>query len=54
MVGVTQQLCVFVVLRRNSMLIDDISHTVFPGVVVGYALPSWSPSARRGSPARDF
>lgn len=29
---------VFVVLRRNSMLVDGISHAVFPGIVVGYAL----------------
>lgn len=31
---------VFVVLRRNSMLVDGISHAVFPGIVVGYALTS--------------
>ncbi|RNE48175.1 metal ABC transporter permease [Corynebacterium alimapuense] len=29
---------VFVVLRRNSMLVDGISHAVFPGIVVGFAL----------------
>lgn len=29
---------VFVVLRRNSMLVDGISHAVFPGIVVGYWL----------------
>ncbi len=28
----------FVVLRRNSMLVDAISHAVLPGIVVGYAL----------------
>ena len=27
---------VFVVLRKNSMLVDAISHAVFPGIVVGY------------------
>lgn len=27
---------VFVVLRKNSMLIDAISHAVLPGIVVGY------------------
>lgn len=27
---------VFVVLRRNSMVVDAISHAVFPGIVVGY------------------
>lgn len=27
---------VFVVLRRNSMLVDAISHAVLPGIVVGY------------------
>ena len=26
----------FVVLRRNSMLVDAISHAVLPGIVVGY------------------
>ncbi|WFP17435.1 metal ABC transporter permease [Citricoccus muralis] len=26
----------FVVLRRNSMLVDAIGHAVFPGIVVGY------------------
>lgn len=31
---------VFIVLRRNSMLVDGISHAVFPGIVVGYALTS--------------
>ncbi|MCS5478563.1 metal ABC transporter permease [Corynebacterium sp. YIM 101645] len=31
---------VFVVLRRNSMLVDGISHAVFPGIVIGYALTS--------------
>lgn len=29
---------VFIVLRRNSMLVDGISHAVFPGIVVGFAL----------------
>lgn len=29
---------VFVVLRSNSMLVDGISHAVFPGIVIGYAL----------------
>lgn len=29
---------VFVVLRRNSMLVDGIGHAVLPGIVVGYAL----------------
>ena len=29
---------VFVVLRRNSMLVDGISHAVFPGIVIGFAL----------------
>ncbi|MGK0716448.1 metal ABC transporter permease [Leucobacter sp. W1153] len=29
---------VFIVLRRNSMLVDAISHAVFPGIVVGYLL----------------
>lgn len=28
---------VFVVLRRNSMLVDAISHAVLPGIVLGYA-----------------
>lgn len=27
---------VFVVLRRNSMLVDAISHAILPGIVVGY------------------
>ncbi|MGI8394339.1 metal ABC transporter permease [Leucobacter sp. W1038] len=27
---------VFIVLRKNSMLVDAISHAVFPGIVVGY------------------
>lgn len=27
---------VFVVLRKSSMLVDGISHAVFPGIVVGY------------------
>src|SRR5690625_6690164 len=27
---------VFVVLRKNSMLVDAISHAVLPGIVVGY------------------
>lgn len=27
---------VFIVLRRNSMLVDAISHAVLPGIVVGY------------------
>ena len=27
---------VFVVLRKNSMLVDAISHSVLPGIVVGY------------------
>lgn len=31
---------VFVVLRGNSMVVDGISHAVFPGIVVGYALTS--------------
>lgn len=29
---------VFIVLRRNSMLIDGVAHAVFPGIVVGYLL----------------
>lgn len=29
---------VFVVLRRNSMLVEGIAHAVLPGIVVGYAL----------------
>lgn len=29
---------VFVVLRRNSMLVDAIGHAVLPGIVVGYAV----------------
>lgn len=29
---------VFVVLRRDSMLVDGISHAILPGIVVGYAL----------------
>ncbi|MGD8216424.1 metal ABC transporter permease [Aestuariimicrobium sp. Y1814] len=29
---------VFVVLRRDSMLVDAIGHAVLPGIVVGYAL----------------
>lgn len=29
---------VFVVLRRESMLVDAIGHAVFPGIVLGYAL----------------
>lgn len=29
---------VFIVLRKNSMLVDAISHAVFPGIVVGYLL----------------
>ena len=29
---------VFVVLRKNSMLVDAISHAVLPGIVVGYAV----------------
>lgn len=29
---------VFVVLRRGSMLVDAISHAVFPGIVLGFAL----------------
>ncbi len=29
---------VFIVLRRNSMLIDGVAHAVFPGIVVGYFL----------------
>ncbi len=28
---------VFVVLRRNSMLVEGIAHAVLPGIVVGYA-----------------
>ena len=28
----------FVVLRRNSMLVEGIAHAVLPGIVVGYAL----------------
>ena len=28
---------VFVVLRRNAMVVDAISHAVLPGIVVGYA-----------------
>ncbi|MGP6173866.1 metal ABC transporter permease [Corynebacterium sp. A21] len=31
---------VFVVLRGNSMIVDGISHAVFPGIVLGYALTS--------------
>lgn len=27
----------FIVLRKNSMLVDAISHSVLPGIVVGYA-----------------
>lgn len=27
---------VFIVLRRSSMLVDGISHAVFPGIVIGY------------------
>src|SRR5690606_37029870 len=26
----------FIVLRKNSMLVDAISHAVLPGIVVGY------------------
>lgn len=29
---------VFVVLRKNSMIVDGISHAVLPGIVVGFAL----------------
>lgn len=29
---------VFVVLRKDSMLVDAISHAVLPGIVVGYAI----------------
>ncbi|MHA2788146.1 metal ABC transporter permease [Corynebacterium sp. S7] len=29
---------VFVVLRKNSMLVDAIGHAAFPGIVVGYAI----------------
>ncbi|MGO1465196.1 MAG: metal ABC transporter permease [Brachybacterium sp.] len=29
---------VFVVLRKNSMLVDGIGHAVLPGIVVGYAV----------------
>lgn len=29
---------VFVVLRKNSMLVDGIGHAVLPGIVVGYAI----------------
>jgi len=29
---------VFVVLRKNSMLVDGMSHAVFPGIVVGFML----------------
>lgn len=29
---------VFVVLRKSSMLVDAMSHAVFPGIVFGYAL----------------
>ncbi len=29
---------VFVVLRKNSMLVDGMSHAVFPGIVTGYLL----------------
>lgn len=29
---------VFVVLRRNSMLVDAVSHAVLPGIVIGYFL----------------
>lgn len=29
---------VFVVLRRNSMLVDAIGHAAFPGIVVGFAI----------------
>ena len=28
----------FVVLRRNSMLVEGIAHAVLPGIIVGYAL----------------
>lgn len=31
---------VFVILRRNSMLIDAISHALLPGIVIGYLLTS--------------
>lgn len=31
---------VFVVLRRNSMIVDAISHAVLPGIVIGYLLTS--------------
>lgn len=31
---------VFVVLRRHSMIVEAISHAVFPGIVVGYLLTS--------------
>ena len=27
---------VFIVLRKNSMLVDAISHAILPGIVVGY------------------
>ncbi|MEV4900664.1 metal ABC transporter permease [Citricoccus sp. NPDC055426] len=29
---------VFVVLRKNSMLVDGIGHAVLPGIVIGYAI----------------
>ncbi|MEO1285842.1 MAG: metal ABC transporter permease, partial [Pseudomonadota bacterium] len=29
---------VFVVLRKNSMIVDGISHAVLPGIIVGFAL----------------
>jgi len=29
---------VFVVLRKNSMIVDGIAHAVLPGIIVGYAL----------------
>lgn len=29
---------VFVVLRRNSMIVDGISHAVLPGIIVGFAI----------------
>lgn len=29
---------VFVVLRRNSMIVDGIAHAVLPGIIVGYAI----------------
>lgn len=31
---------VFVVLRRNSMIVEAISHAVLPGIVIGYLLTS--------------